>query len=234
MTDKRIKDLSDISPVDGTYVPGDSVGTGTGKATIGAWVLAGIKSALAGLSGAVTAVGDWTFSAPISTIEVACSGDISAAGAIVAGAGITAGGTIDTVSDPVSAQMAATKNYVDTQFQRYTPTYTFGGAGSKAQEGDVIAQRCGNLVVLHGVLTFTPGAGGVAETITITMPTNWPPNNNFSGNGENGGASLMNLHAATDFCTRIQGVAGTKTLRWSVTTAAATPLHWWAQYHINN
>ena len=98
----------------------------------------------------------------------------------------------------------------------------------------MIAQRCGNLVVLHGVLTFTPGVGGVAETITITMPTNWPPNNNFSGNGENGGASLMNLHAATDFCTRIQGVAGTKTLRWSVTTAAATPLHWWAQYHINN
>lgn len=235
MANTRIKDLPDITPVDGTFVPGDSVSTGTGKATIGAWVLAGIKSALAALSGVVNAAGTWAFSGDVTTANLE-TGSVTASGLVLGAAGFNGNGTSEAVSfvDPTAAQSLTTRNYVDTQFQKYTPTYTFGGAGSKTQLGDVVASRCGNMVFLHGVMNFTPGSGGVAETITITMPSNWPPNNNFSNTGENGGASLLGLHAATDFCTNILGVAGTKTLRWSVTTAAATNLYWWAQYHINN
>lgn len=236
MANTRIKDLPDITPVDGTYVPGDSTGTATGKATIGAWVLAGIKSALAALSGAVTAAGTWTFNgSAIFPNGAAFNDDIGAVSINMGGALDNANaGEATRFQDPTAAQSLATRNYVDTQFQKYTPTYTRGSTGTVAQLGDVVASRCGNMVFLHGVMNFTPGSGGVAETIAITMPSNWPPNNNFSGNGENGGASLLGLHAATDFCTSILGVAGTKTLRWSVTTAGATDLYWWAQYHINN
>lgn len=236
MANTRIKDLPDISPVDDTYVPGDSTGTATGKTTIGAWVLAGIKSALAALSGAVAAAGNWTFSNGFDAQGATFNDEVTFVATTFFNNAVVGDGAHEASSfgDPTAAQSLTTRNYVDTQFQKYTPTYTRGGGGVVAQLGDVVASRCGNMVFLHGVLNFTPGSGGVAETIAITMPSNWPPNNNFSGNGESGGASLLGLHAATDFCTSILGVVGTKTLRWSVTTAGATDLYWWAQYHINN
>lgn len=231
MSDERIKDLPDIVPMDTTLVPGDSTGTGTGKATIRAWVLAGLAWALSQLANAaIAAQGVWTFAN-----NVVLSQGLAVAGALTAAFGIDLGSHKATsMLDPTAAQDGATKNYVDTRVELYTPTYTFGGAGSKSQLGDVYAFRTGNRVHVEGVIAFTPGAGGVAETITITCPTTMTPANNFSNTSEQGGASLLGLHAATDYCTNITGVAGTKTFRFTCLTQAVTNLYWRFSYKIDN
>lgn len=240
MSDQRVKDMTDIEGTltEDTYVPGDSVATATGKGRIKAWVKAGIVWALANATTALNFGGRAV--SGIAGLTVASGGlTVSAGGATINGDTSIAGDTYVNgaveCDDPTTSAQAATKNYVDTQFQRYTPTYVrSGGAGGIAQHGDVIAQRTGNLVVLHGVLRFTPTTPGANETITFTMPTSFVPNNNFSGNGECGGVHLMGLHAATDFATEVVFVAATKTLRFSVTSNPATDVSWWAQYHINN
>lgn len=137
MSNSRIKDMSTITPVDATYVPGDSTGTGTGKATIGTWVLAGIKSALAALSDAVTAAGTWTFSGntthsgtvtnsstttltgATTASTIAASGAVTAASVTTTGL-VSAGGGVDFTSDkgincadPTAVQDVSTKAYTD-------------------------------------------------------------------------------------------------------------------------
>lgn len=143
MANSRIKDLSTGSPTSSTYVPGDSTGTGTIKATITTWMVAGWAAAAALLANAaIAAQGVWTFannvvlSQGLSVAGATTSASLAATGAVtgasvaatgaVTGATVTttglvqAGGGVDFTSDkgincldPTAAQDVATKAYVD-------------------------------------------------------------------------------------------------------------------------
>lgn len=208
MANTRIKDLSTITPVDATFVPGDSVGTGTGKATIGAWVLAGIKSALAAVTGAVAAAGTWTFSSPVAVSELTCSGDIAADGAIFAGNGMSAGGRIDAVTDPVSAQQGSTKAYTDAgdaagiaAIAASDCAAAFSSAGVK--QFSTSALFTGNATVSDTSLFTIPFAGAAGSFCPVAIPLTGNPN--F--------ATVTLTGAPTSFDVRVWKYDGTKEAR---------------------
>lgn len=111
----------------------------------------------------------------------------------------------------------------------YAPTLTSSGAGVLALIGGFIVQVLqtggGTFVQVMGSFQFTRAVAGVAETITIGMPTaglGVPPANFAAVADVTGGANMAGIHAATDFCGPLQAVIGAKTATVAVTDNAAS------------
>lgn len=166
MANSRIKDMATITPVDGTFVPGDSTGTGTGKATIGAWVLAGLTSALAALTGAITAAGNWTFSGTSVFSEAVTHSKTShLVGAVTADSTIAAAGAVTapsvTVTGALSGATATTSGLISAG----------GGVDFTTDKG----VNCGDPTAAQDVATKAyvdkPGVVTVSAAITTTDAT---------------------------------------------------------------
>lgn len=111
----------------------------------------------------------------------------------------------------------------------YIPTLASSGAGVLALIGGFVALavRDGGDTFVHvmGSFQFTRAVAGVAETITIGMPTTAgiAPAANFAATADvTGHAQMAGIHAATDFCGPLQATIGAKTCDVAITDNAAT------------